>query len=207
MSLDKPHRNDYEAWRACPEQDLWAFDKLVVSRKCGYSCGPRGLPVPQPGQYIIRPITNLDGMGRGAYSEYLEHSTRHIPDGFFWNELFTGVHISVDYLDCKPVLSVLGMRDPEKLFQRFTYWRKVEDTIPLPQILYGLTINHRFINCEFIGGKLIEVHLRHNPDFAYGNTEMIPVWPGQSTQPPAGFRFIPDIDEDSLAYRVGIFVN
>jgi len=201
---DKPLKNDYEAWKNCPPEDLWVFDKLVVSRKCGYICGPRGLPVPKPDQYIIRPVSNLEGMGQGAYIDRLENGTKHIPHGFFWNELFTGLHISVDYTDTKPVLSVLGIRDLERPLQRFTHWKMASGEVPLPPILYGLTLRHRFINCEFIGGKLIEVHLRHNPDFAYGNTEMIPVWPGQSTEPPAGFRFIADTDEED---RVGIFVN
>ena len=40
------------------------------------------------------------------------------------------------------------------------------------------------INCEYIGDKLIEVHLRHNEDFNDNITEFIPVWKGQDTTPP-----------------------
>ena len=143
-------------------------------------------------------------MGQGAYFADFEDDTKSIPHGYFWNEIFTGEHVSVDYFDSQPILSVVGIKDIERPLQRFIYWKKIDNSIPLPQILYGLTIRHRFINCEFINGKLIEVHLRTNPDFDYGNTEMIPVWPSQSTDPPSGFRFIQDTDEDD---RIGIFIN
>ena len=197
---------DYGAWQKSPDEDLWVFDKLILSRKCGYLCGPRGFRVPKPGNYIVRPISNIEGMGIGAEITYLEFETMSIPNGFFWSEIFSGDHISVDYVDGEPSLSVIGYTDPQKPLQRFIYWKKIENSIPLPSILHPAATRHRVINCEFIGGKLIEAHLRPNPDFSYGNTAMIPVWPGHSTEPPRGFRFIEDHDEwDSQ--RVGIFVN
>ena len=33
-----------------------------------------------------------------------------------------------------------------------------------------------YVNIEYIGKRVIEVHLRGNPDFAHGNTVAIPVW-------------------------------
>jgi len=35
---------------------------------------------------------------------------------------------------------------------------------------------YKWINCEFIGDKLIEVHFRRNPDFRYGNSKATPIW-------------------------------
>ena len=32
------------------------------------------------------------------------------------------------------------------------------------------------INVEFIGNKIIEIHLRHGADFPKGASEIIPVW-------------------------------
>lgn len=197
-------RSDAEAWGIVDADHLWIFDKLIVAKKAGHKCGPRGVDVPLPGKYIIRPIWNIEGMGVGAYCEYLDSSTLSIPDGFFWCEFFEGEHLSVDYCGFEPVLSVRGTKDTDKPLQRFTHWEKVNHFIPLPQMLVNICLLYKSINCEFIGGKLIEIHVRSNPDFRYSNTIMIPVWPNQPVEPPAGFRFIQDIDEPE---RIGIFVN
>lgn len=196
--------NDYLAWTKAELEHIWVFDKLIVARKAGHICGPRGMSVPKPANYIIRPISNFEGMGQGAYIDFLEYETCHIPHGFFWCEVFEGEHLSVDYRGFSPILSVSGTKSAVKPLQRFTHWKKVEYSCPLPQMLVSMCLNYKIINCEFIGGKLIEVHLRENPDFVYGNTQAIPVWPGDSLEPPEGFRFIADSDEDD---RIGIFVN
>ena len=204
MKNTKIVQNDYKAWELADLNDLWVFDKLIVARKAGHVCGPRGMRVPKPGFYIIRPISNFEGMGQGAYVDYLEYETLNIPHGYFWCEIFTGEHLSVDYRGFKPTLSVSGIKCDEYPLQRFKSWEKVEHYCPLPQMLVRMCLKYQTINCEFIGGKLIEIHLRGNPDFSYGNTKMIPVWPEESTVPPSGFRFIQDFDEED---RVGIFVN
>ena len=195
---------DYEAWLRAELDDLWVFDKLIVARKAGHICGPRGMRVPKPGMYMVRPVTNLSGMGEGARKIYIEGSTDHLHPGEFWSEFFDGEHLSIDYRGVDTVLSVRGIKDKVFPYQRFTHWQKVEYSVPLPQMLVRMCLRYKYINCEFIGGKLIEIHLRGNPDFFYGNTQAIPVWPGESLEPPEGFRFIPDVDEDE---RIGIFVN
>ena len=58
--------------------------------------------------------------------------------------------------------------------------------------------------CEYIGGKLIEIHLRRNPDFDWGNTQFIPVWRGQDTTPPQGYRYI---DYPEVHGRVGAWIK
>jgi hypothetical protein len=61
--------------------DLWCVDKLILSKKLGYNCGPAGMS-PTPGHYIVRPIMNLKMMSVGATIEYLDSDS--IPDGYFW---------------------------------------------------------------------------------------------------------------------------
>jgi len=197
---------DYEAWVAAELDDLWVFDKLIVARKAGHVCGPRGMRVPKPGMYMVRPIANFAGMGLGARKIFIESSTNHLEYGEFWSEFFDGEHLSVDYRGANPVLSVRGVKDKALPFQRFTHWQKVDYSVPLPQMLVRMCLRYKYINCEFIDDKLVEVHLRGNPDFVYGNTQVIPVWRGESLEPPPGFRLILDDvgDEDE---RVGIFVN
>lgn len=63
--------DDDETWLRCHIDDLWIFDKLIVSKKLGYVCGPHGVNVPQNGKYIVRPCVNLMSMGRGAFFQEL----------------------------------------------------------------------------------------------------------------------------------------
>ena len=37
---------EMNAWSNCALEDLWIFDKLIVAKKAGHLCGPRGIPVP-----------------------------------------------------------------------------------------------------------------------------------------------------------------
>lgn len=165
------------AWKNAQDQDLWIFDKLIVARKLGYSCGPAGVDVPMPDTYIVRPCVNIPGMGRGAYFTHLEEGTTHLPPGYFWCERFFGRHISVDYLNGQQVLAVEGFRelDSDELW-RFSAWKKIDEIIPLPSIFLSLTRRYKYINIEYIDDNPIEIHLRHNPDFVYNNTVAFPVW-------------------------------
>ena len=45
----------------------------------------------------------------------------------------------------------------------------------MPDVIKEAVTEHEIVNCEYIGGNLIEVHLRHNPDFENGEMEFIPV--------------------------------
>lgn len=163
------------AWRNAKEEDLWIFDKLIVSRKLGYTCGPAGTDVPEPGNYIVRPCVNIPGMSRDAQFQYIKDDTRHLPSGHFWCEIFDGEHLSVDYKDGKQILAVRGYRSPDNLY-RFTKWEKVDGIYPIPLTFYSLIKKYEYVNIEYIGGRAIEVHLRHNPDFVHGNSVAYPVW-------------------------------
>lgn len=164
------------AWVNAKDEDLWIFDKLIVARKLGHTCGPVGVDVTKPGTYIVRPCVNIPGMGRGAEFVYLQDRTNHLPAGHFWCERFTGRHISVDYKNGQQVLAVEGHRNEGSPLWRFSMWRKVDDVIPLPSIFFPLIKRYEYINIEFIDGHPIEVHLRGNPDFVHGNSIAIPVW-------------------------------
>ena len=173
--------DDY-AWKNCDPDDLWIYDKLILSRKQGYACGSPGVPVPKPGKYIVRPITNLLGMGLNSRFMFFDRDTDTIKPGNFWCEIFTGRHISVDYIDCKQIDAVEGFRTPNNPLWKWDKWRRVDIEIPFPNILKNLK-DTRYINCEFIDGKLIEVHQRINQDLSDYDmgtyTEAIPVWKGE----------------------------
>ena len=77
---------------------------------------------------------------------------------------------------------------------------KVNDRIDLPEFLQDW--DYEWLNCEFIGDKLIEVHLRRNEDFAGGISHFIPVWDRDPIEPPEGYKYIeyPDIHGRKGAY-------
>ena len=189
---------DVDAWQSANVEDLWLFDKLLLSRRLGYCCGPSCVPVPRPATYIVRPVTNLAGMGISAKFEYLTSSTLHLEPGYFWCERFTGPHLSVDYEYGEPVLSVRGFRDSEAPLWRWSRWQVTNTVLPVP-----LPELAKFpkLNCEFVGGSAIEVHLRHNPDFQYSNTVATPVWEDQEVDPALNFVASPDYK------RKGFYVN
>ena len=202
--MKNPITDDTEedfVWQRTNADHLWVFDKLILSRKLGYTCGPTGIDVPEPGYYIVRPCVNALGLGLGATKEYLEKDTTHLSVGFFWCEWFEGRHVSVDYKDGVQVLAVEGTK-PDNTFTQWTKWHRVNDEFPLPAIL--TQFDEQYLNCEYIDGKLIEVHFRRNEDFDYATEEFIPVWEGENTTPPKGYRYIqyPDVHG-----RIGAFVK
>ena len=84
-------------WKTIDPDDIWVLDKLILSRKLRYKCGPVGLDVPYPGFYIVRPCVNMIGLGLGAQKIWLDSDTTHLPVGHFWCEWFEGRHLSIDY--------------------------------------------------------------------------------------------------------------
>lgn len=200
--MRNPLYEDWEAWQQTPVEDLWLYDKLILSKKLGYTCGPVGVDVPSPGQYVVRPITNLLGMGRGAEVHWLQEGTDHLPVGYFWCKRFSGRHLSVDYSDGKQILCVEGYKGLDSQLWRWFSWQLVSD-----KVQYPLDKVYPFLNCEFIGGKLIEVHLRLNPDFANvpnGTNCLIPVWHDMNERNvPVGYRYI----ENKEFRRKGFFVR
>jgi hypothetical protein len=168
--------DSHDEWNIIHHEDLWIYNKLFLSRVLGYTCGPSGVQVPKPDFYIIRPSFNIMGMGRFYRKEWIEVNTDYIHPSEFWCEIFNGEHLSVDFKDKVCSLVVKGERNLEDPFYKWKKWEKVNTTIKFPEILNDLKGNYEWINCEFIGNNLIEVHFRRNSDFRYGNTIAIPVW-------------------------------
>ena len=192
-----------DEWNQIHSEDLWAYNKLILSRVLGYTCGPVGTTVPKPDFYILRPSMNLLGMGRFARKEYIYKYTDCYHPSEFWCELFEGNHISIDYQDGEQRLAVMGIRNEMNPLYKWDMWKKVNISIPFPDILKKLKGHYEWVNCEFIGNRLIEVHFRQNPDFRYGNEVAIPVWNHEEIDIGDNYRFI----EDSDYLRKGFLVK
>ena len=198
----RPDTEEDIAWKSMSHHDMWLMDKLILSKKLGYTCGPVGIDVPKPDWYIVRPCVNPMGLGLGTQKVWIDCDTCDLPVGHFWCEVFDGDHISVDYKYGHQHLAVQGFRQMQS-FTRWDAWVKVDVNIPLPKILTGQGWRE-WLNCEFIGGKLIEVHFRRNEDFDGVKERFIPVWEGQDTTPPEGYTYreYPDVH-----CRIGAFIK
>ena len=195
-------------WKSINPDHIWVLDKLILSKKLGYNCGPTGIDVPQPGWYIVRPCINAMGMGLGAQRIFIEKETMHLPLGYFWCEWFDGDHYSVDYLPeyGTKILTVKGTKESKEELVKWCKWEKVnhKKEHKIPNLLFPIILNYYRINLEYIGNKLIEVHFRENEDFKNSISEFIPVWEGQETTPPDGYKFI---NYEDVGGRIGAFVK
>jgi hypothetical protein len=171
--------HDFEAWEAYPKHHNW-FNKLWVSEMLRYNCGPCGTTPKEAGDYIVRPIYNLSGMGVGAEIKHLiPGDFSSVPPGYFWCEVLTGPHYSATFTfvhDTKPYWKMLtcwkGVRLGKNLY-RFNAWERSSHIPEVPRAFNALCDVQK-INVEFIGDNPIEVHLRDTADPDYN--KMIPVW-------------------------------
>lgn len=178
-----PQVGDVDVFDSIALEDLWCVDKLILSKKLKYKCGPAGV-VPIPGYYIVRPIVNVKMMAVGARIQYLDSDS--IPDGYFWCEVFTGRHLSFDYNWGKQTLGVEGFRNNESRLDRFSHWTRVDDVFALPECLQDIANKYEWFNVEVIGNKVIEVHFRYNDDFQnHSANTIVPVWNDEFYPSPA----------------------
>jgi hypothetical protein len=190
--------SDADVWEFAESDDLWLFDKLILSKKLGYKCGPAGVAPTENGKYIVRPCVNYRMMSAGVFELFINAGQDVIPNGFFWCEIFNGRHLSFDYHWGEQVLAVEGIKDG---YRRFVYWKKVNDVFPLPPFLENITKKYEWLNVEVIGGKIIEVHLRYNDDFAnHDGNIVVPIWRGEKIDKTKEFYSSPCGD------RVGFYV-
>lgn len=197
------HLEVLDEWNAIHQEDLWIYNKLQLSRVLGYTCGPVGSKVPKPNFYVVRPAINFLGMGRFAEILWIEESTDDLYPSNFWCEVFTGEHLSVDFYQEEPKLVVKGHKNHDSPLYKWEKWEKIDKSVEFPSILKNLKGKYEWINCEFIDGRLIEVHIRRNPNFRYGNSVAIPVWEDDVNENLIDFSFI----DDSSHHRRGFYIK
>ncbi len=195
--------DDKDVWGQCPIDYLWVYDKLILARKLGYLAAPAGIAVPKPDWYIVRPITNIRMMSRGAKKLWLTPlDTDLVPDGSFWAEWFEGRHTSVDFHYGEQTLAVEGHRDNDRL-DRFSKWTKITDQYQFPKVLGELWRLTPWVNVEYVDDKIIEVHLRWNDDFSNHHCDTIyPVWRDEPKPQPPHTRWYDSPGGDRLGFWI-----
>lgn len=194
---------DDEEWDLIHPYDLWAYNKLQVSRILGYQCGPSGTTVPKSDFYIVRPCMNIRGMGLNAKIMWLDGPTKDLHPAEFWCEVFSGEHLSVDFYKKECDLVVKGTRDAKNPLYKWDKWEKIDKKVEFPPILNNLVGNYDWIQCEFIDGNLIEVHFRRNPNFQYGNNVAIPIWEDSTQENHQNLKYV----EEPNYLRKGFLVD
>lgn len=201
--------DDDEAYTAFPHLRKY-FNKLYIAELFGYDCGPAGLAPSKDGTYVIRPIYNLSGMGVGAHVKKIKaNDNTQVPAGYFWCEYLDGKHYSANYVWKYDRDNIMGSwKEPWKgnscweginmpvNLSKFVEWKRSDYIPKVPDELVTLR-DAKYLNVEFKGDKVIEVHLRHSNDPSYDH--LIPVW--ESTKHKAehytvqGYKFIHDFDD------------
>jgi len=211
---------DYQAWEAYPNL-RWLFNKLELALKFGYRCGPAGVPISKKGNYIIRPIYNLYGMGIGAHKKFLDPSIhtrdmiahKYIPPGYFWCEWLEGLHYSIDFIKLnnkwEPFSTMVGTHTTEENLVTFKEWEVVSNNFVLPEWFNEIE-TEKYLNIESKGNNIFEVHLRSGNDHIWNlpiGTKIIPVWEGQDYSEYSNLEFIDNLHEDSFLYSANGYLS
>jgi hypothetical protein len=95
----------------------------------------------------------------------------------------------------------------ENTFVKWDKWKKTKDIDRhwYPNRFHETLQDYEQINIEYIGNKIIEIHLRPNEDFHDKDIkEFIPVWQGEDTTAPQGYQYI---ECPEYHGRIGAFVK
>lgn len=205
-----PINDDIDAWYKYPHHRIW-FNKLWLSEQLGYCCGPGGIPVPKDDYYCVRPIYNIRGMGAGARIIKIKPDDLSLVEpGYFWCQVFEGDHLTFDleWVDnqWRSLFCFQGLRTEKSLY-KFNKWIRINSDYRAPEILNTL-YDCKYINIETIDNKIIEVHLRVNPDPKF--QEIIPVWENDVIKDMPGYKYVDapcNADGFIDQKRLGFFVK
>lgn len=173
-NIDIP-TNDFQAWTYNKNKPyLWIYNKIQICQSQNIPCAPIGVkPDSCLFPVIVKPITNLYGMGYHAYRfntvEEYQKDIRNVLSlpGMFWSPFFTGIHVSVDlFIRRGKVLwycAFEGHKNKNKTGV-FDNWESLPDYELSSYIRNWVKTNMLkytgCLNLELIGNCIIEGHLR-----------------------------------------------
>jgi hypothetical protein len=175
-------KKDKDAWDSYPHLRAY-FNKLDLSLRLGYLAGPAGTSVPKSGTYVVRPIYNLAGLSVNTKFVELNEGDTILDASQFWCEEFNGDHLSIDFTTHKSEMYPQRCWQGHKSKKAVHYdkWTRVEknkipENLHIPDFLSKDLSQIFQFNIEFIGSKIIEIHLHHNTWFPSEANEIIPIW-------------------------------
>ena len=160
--------SDEHAYKFYPEFN-WVYNKQILSAYTKNMAHELSLELPRHSEYpvIVKPKVNLLGMGRAAKVCYSESMLPEDRKGLIWQKYLRGLHTSTDYvLEYGRVLAqfaFIGAKDKNDSFLLFAS-TPLSHSLP-PRLLKDLANYRGVLNAEYIGGSLIEAHLRPSVQF------------------------------------------
>jgi len=156
-----PYIYDYEAFDLLDPADRWIYDKVDLSTQLGYYCGAHGTQPDVPGDYVVRPVTSLHGMGTGGFFKVTLDDWLEEP-GYFWCEWFIGPHHWTQYINDVAVSHAIGILNNSGILECAQL--PVAQAPDLPAPLQNFS---RYMLAERIGDNVIECV----PRFMTGNAQ------------------------------------
>jgi hypothetical protein len=153
---------DGKAWIQNPGYNF-VYNKLWLSKTQNITCAPAGV---EPENYPVfyKPITNLYSLGAKSFKANSPVKGRLHP-GLFWSEYLEGKHWT---FDCSfkngSVSDVFALRADKKK-DVFSCWGEIKkpDLTEAKDWISNYLVGYKGnLNFEFIGDKIIEVHLRNS---------------------------------------------
>lgn len=157
MIVLPPYLYDREVYPLISSSKRLFMNKLWLSEKLGYACGPTGVAPPKGVDLCVRPIMNIFGGGEGGFYWFNSESPEGLgglsnDPGYFWCEWFDGAITYTEFINDVPVFSEKAVTS-----DRINRWRRTARHIVMPDFIKGIS---RYVLLEAIGDKVIEVSWR-----------------------------------------------
>lgn len=157
---------DEEAINMYPKHS-WVYDKQLLSNSAGLTCHDLEKELPKHFPVIVKPRQNLDGLSKDCYVATSEDEIEDFK-GFIAQELVQGPQFSADFIcidgQVKCFFAFQAHKSAYgeiKLFSATPFFSALVQQ-DIARILKGYTGAG---NVEFIGNKIIELHLRPSLQF------------------------------------------
>ena len=152
-----PYISEVDAYHLVPRWDRWIFNKLELCERLGNGpCGPVGTWMPK-GDFCIRPIINIGGMGGGGFRRVTIDSERgilHEPHGYCWTPWTDELRVWRLYIDdeCYQVQRTV------EIVNGVEHMVLDGEEKPLPELLKNIS---RYMMVESLGDNIIDIGPRH----------------------------------------------
>ena len=155
MLIAKPYTLDYDLWPLMDAADRWILNKLECLDRLGIDVYPCGVIAPA-GEYCIRPMMNMTGMGAGGFFRVTHPGGRIRPrPGYFATPWVDGEQSWTYYMNDNPLRQTAGTLGND---DRMTVVDRTTSLPAMPVELQGIS---RYMQIERIGSTIIEVSPRH----------------------------------------------
>jgi len=144
----------------------WIYDKYRLSQHLKQQVYLLDVNDPSEWPVIVKPRTNFEGMGKGAYKAYNKFDIKERKDTIA-QPFYEGQHLSTDFAVFNGIIvdkySFICQKDSNGSFTLFQSANKFN--VRAYNFVSSLGLDYGIVNVETIGGNIIEAHLRPSVQF------------------------------------------